>query len=251
MFFQGRGNGQGAGTLAERDEDSITGSALPFCPDAVSVALSTDSFEHINKCGPVDTPDYRGIKSSKAELTLKWADAQDKMFAVASLGTQVVAGSGSVTTEQLPADLPAGFVWNLGGLSPHQNITALVFTPAMIADTDYTLDALNGTVTFLTDQSQSPTGPTAAYSYSDGASVTMLTASQKTYFFRYKFINKANVNQEGWLELYNVRFDPASLLDFMSDELQIMELKGTVLVDPSREVTDTDFGQFGRRINVD
>lgn len=248
MFFQGRGNGQGAGTLAERDDSSIIGSALPFCPDSVSVALSTDSFEHINKCGAVDTPDYRGIKSSKAEITLRWVDAQDKMFAVASLGTAVAGAGGSISNEQLPADIPVGFVWNLGGLSPHQNITALVFTPAMVVNTDYTLDAENGTVTFLTDQSGSPAGPVAAYNYTDADSVTMLTAAQKEYFFRFKFINKANSNAPGTLELYRVRFDPASVLDFMSDELQTFELKGTVLADTTRASTDTDFGQFGRRV---
>jgi hypothetical protein len=248
MFFQGRGNGQGAGTLAERDDTGIIGSAQPFCPDSVSVALNTDSFEHINKCGPVDTPDFRGIKSSKAEITLRWVAAEDKMFAIATLGTVSAGGAGTVTAEQLPANIPPGFVWNLGGLSPHQNITSLVFTPSMTLNTDYTLDAVNGTVTFVTDQSGSPAGPTAAYGYTDTGSVSMLTAGQKEYFFRFKFINKANANAPGTLEFYRVRFDPASVLDFMSDELQSFELKGSVLTDQTRAVDDTEFGQFGRRV---
>lgn len=246
MFFQGRGNGQGAGTLAERDVTSIIGAALPFCPDTVSIGLKVDSFEHTNKCGPVDIPDFRGIKSVAADLSLSWVDAEDKMFAVATLGTVITGGSGTVTAEQLPTSIPPGFVWYLGGLTPHQGITALIISGAT-SPADYTLDPASGKVTFLTDQSSSP-GPTAGYSYVDQNSVSLLTAAQKDYFFRYNFINKANNNDPGMLELYRIRFDPASLLDFMSDELQKFELKGSALADTTKLVTDTDFGQFGRRV---
>lgn len=254
MFFQGRGNGQSAGILIERDANGIIGAARAFCPDSVNLALATDSFEHINKCGPVDVPDYRGIKKVSATLTFSFANADDLMFALATLGTVTPAQSpGTVSGEIGPDNLVNGDVYYLGGLSTHRGITSLVVTdsatsPATaVLNTDYTLDAATGKVTFV-DVSGFNQPFVYAYGYTDVASVSILSAPQKSYFFQYNYINKANANDPGLMELYNVRIDPAATLDFMSDELQIFQLTGSALADTAKLSTDTEFGQFGRRV---
>lgn len=251
MFFQARGNTY----LATRDANGITGPFQMFCQDALSVALTTESFEHINKCGPVDQPDYRGTKSSSGEVTFSFATVEDKKFAVAVLGTVNAAevSPTPVTGELAPAGLVAGDIYFLGGLEHHRNITSLVVTDSatspgtLVVTTDYTVDVATGMVTIV-----DPSGFTQpfsfAYSYQDPASVSMLSAGQPEYFLRQENINKANNNDPGSVELYRVRFDPASLIDFLSDELQVLELKGSVLADPSKTISDTVFGQFGRRI---
>lgn len=254
MFFQGRGNGQGAGVLSERDANGIIGPAQAFCPDSVNVALATDAFEHINKCGPVDVPDFRGIKSVSATLTFSFANADDLMFALATLGTVTPAQSPSTVSGEVgPPNLANGDVYYLGGLSTHRGITSLVVTDSatspgtLVVTTDYTVDPVTGAVTFV-DVSGFTQPFLFAYGFTDVASVSILSAAQKSYFFQYQYINKANANDPGILELYNVRVDPASTLDFMSDELQIFELTGSALADTSKLSTDTEFGQFGRRV---
>lgn len=249
MQFQGRGTTYAAvrGTLG------LPGPYSAICQDSFNVGLTTESFEHINKCGPVDVPDYRGTKSVSGEVTLSFSDVADKKFAIGVLGT-VNAAEGSPsseTDEPLCESAEAGDVFFLGGLNQHRNITSLVLTDngspggTLTVTTDYTLDAASGKVTFVT----APDGDVSAtYSHQDPASVSMLSAGQPEYFLRFEGINKAATNAKGSVELYRVRFDPASLIDFLSDELQIMELKGTVLADAEKEVTDTEFGQFGRRI---
>lgn len=251
MKFQGRGNSY----LATRDDNGITGPAVLICQDALSIALTTDSFEHINKCGPVDQPDYRGTKSSSGEVTFSFTDLEDKKFAIGVLGTLTpAAGSATPVTGELgPAALAAGEVYFLGGLSRHRNITALVIqdsasSPAtLVLTTDYTLDASTGKVTIV-DPSTFTQPFSFAYTHQDPASVSMLSAGTPEYFLSFENINKASANDPGSVELYRVRFDPASTIDFLSDELQVLELKGSVLADPSKAVTDTEFGQFGRRI---
>lgn len=251
MFFQGRGNTY----LATRDDVEITGPALLFCQDALSIALTTDSFEHINKCGPVDVPDYRGTKSSSGEVTFSYATVEDKKFAVGVLGTVNAAEVApvAVTGELAPAGLVAGDVYFLGGIENHRNITSLVVTDSatspgtLVLTSDYTFDASTGMVTIV-DPSGFTQPLSFAYSHQDPASVSMLSAGSPVYFLRFENINKANNNDPGSLELYKVRFDPAALIDFLSDELQILELKGSVLADSAKAVTDTEFGQFGRRI---
>lgn len=249
MKFQGRG----VTYAAVRGTNGVPGPFVAICQDAFGVGLTTDSFEHTNKCGPVDVPDYRGTKKVSGELTLSYADVADKNFAIGVLGTVNAAagGTSAVTDEVAPGPFAIGDVLFLGGLDQHRNITAATLTDAgspggaLVADTDYTLDAASGKVTFLT---ATDGDVSSDYTHQDPASVSMLSAAQPEYFIRFEGINKANANTKGSVELYRVRFDPATNMDFLSDELQIMELKGTVLADDTKAVDDTEFGQFGRRI---
>lgn len=242
MFFQGRGNVHLAEVV-----DGVPGAyKLHICPDTYSVELNTDSFEHTNKCGPVDVPDYRGIKTASGKLSLSFANVENANYALAVLGTVSVAAAGSVVAEELPGDLADGDIWFLGGLERHRGITALTIS-GMVETTDYVLDAASGKVTFVDNQAVSPP-PTASYSYSDPASVSMLSAAQKEYAAMFENINKANSNDPGSIELYRIRFDPASNMDYLSDELQIPALSGSVLADLTKDSADPEFGQFGRRV---
>lgn len=250
MKFQGRGTTY----LAERD--STTGKPKAFtaiCQDTFAVSLATESFEHINKCGPVDVPDYRGTQSVSGTVTLSYTDVEDKKFAIGVLGTLTPADTGSVTNEAFPAGLAIGDTVFLGQDQRHRGITSLVIRDAdspgdaLVLNTHYTLDPETGNVTFLVVAGF--TQPFEAdYSFSDPASVSMLSAAQKEYFLMFEGINKANANDKCSIELYKVRFDPAANMDFLSDELQVLELTGTVLADEFRSTSDTEFGQFGRRV---
>lgn len=250
MKFQGRGNTY----VQKRKSDGTLGPAIKFCQDAFALALATESFEHINKCGAVDVPDFRGSKGSSGTLTLSYTDVEDKKFAIGVLGTvNAAAGSpSSVTNEEIP-EAEDGAFYFLGGKSRHRAITSLVIEDSstvpqtLTLDTHYSLDAVSGRIEFL--DVESFTLPLVAdYSHQDPAHVSMLTAAQEEYFVSFENINKANSNDPGSVELYRVRFDPASNIDFLSDELQVLELQGTVLADPDVDSSDTVLGQFGRRV---
>lgn len=245
-FFQGRGT-----VYLAKVVDGVPG---PFnkeiCTDSIAVSLQTTPFSHINKCGPVDVEDFRGTKDQSGTLNLTFANAEDFLFALGVLGTVTAAGgSDTVSGEELPTDILAGDVYFLGQptLTRHRAITTLVLSGGLVLNTDYTLDAATGKVKFLTDQSGSP-AITASYGYTDPQSVSMFTSATDEYALMYEFINKANSNNPGSLELYRVRFDPISNLDMQSDELQIFDIKGSVLADLTKSATDTEFGQFGRRV---
>lgn len=250
MLFQARGPVY----LRELNTTTLVpGVAFEICPDSVSVTMSVEKWSHMNKCGATDVEDGRGINALSAEITFSFSHVQDKNFALAALGTINAVGSpGTVTAEALPAGIVAGDVYFLGGKERHRTITTLTIKDdaspqaTLTADTDYTLDAVTGKVTFLTSIGTQPY--VAAYGYTDPASVSMLTATQKEYAFDMEYINKQNSNDKGSLELYRVRFDPADGLDFLSDQQQTLTLKGSCLADTTRDSTDTEFGQFGRRV---
>lgn len=246
MLFQGRGNLYLQEIVADANGDETLGPAITLCTDELAIQMSTDSWTHTNKCGAVDVEDGRGTKKNSASISIALADMADNTFALGALGVINIAGSpGTVTDEELPGNLADGDVWFLGGKTRHRNITALTIS-GMTVTTDYTLDAVSGKVTFVGDQSASP-APTASYGYTDPQYVSMFTGAAKNWMGSYEFINKQNSNRPGSLELYKLRFDPASSLDFQSDEAQIMSISGSALADTSRP-DDTELGQFGRRI---
>jgi hypothetical protein len=245
MFFQGRGTCY----MSELDANLSPGVYnINLCTDSFAVSLATDTGTHINKCGAVDVEDDRFTKSVSGSIDITFADVAEKNFALATLGWITAQGSpGTVVAEDLPgAAIEVGDIWFLGGLKRHRNITGLTLG-SLVANTDYTLDAGSGRVTFLTPQGGSPVLQ-AAYGYTDPESVSMLSVPVKSYAFMYEDINKRNSNKKGSVELFRVIFDPASNMDFQSDELQILALKGSVLANTSLDGSDLEFGQFGRRI---
>ncbi|MBS0242255.1 MAG: hypothetical protein JSS20_08760, partial [Proteobacteria bacterium] len=144
----------------------------------------------------------------------------------------------------------AGDVFLLGGKTPRGHVSSVSLVTAgspstsLTVDEDYTLDATRGEVTFLTDQ---PDGVVADYSYVPKEKTSLLTAGQAEYQVTFDYINKANDNQPGRFVVYRVRFDPAKAIDMLSDELQVLELDGSVLADLDRDASDEEFGQFGFR----
>lgn len=243
LFFQGRG----PGFLQEIQSDGSLKQAIQICLDGISIDMGVQGeWEHINKCGINDVVDASGDNGYSAGLDITFANMEDKLFALGALGYVNPAGSpGTVSDEELPGDLADGDVWFLGGKTRHRAITSLVIS-GMVADTDYTLDAASGKVTFIGDQSASP-APTAAYGYTDPQFVSMLNAPVKHYMFSYEFMNRQAANDPGSLELYKIRLAPASSIDFMTDKEQSMSLKGKALADTDR-AADGDLGQFGRRV---
>ena len=249
MKYQGRGPTY----LAEVDANGGIGPFKKLCTDTFSVGLAVENWEHINKCGPVDAVDASGQKSVSGTLSLSFSDVEDLNFARAVLGTVVAAevSPTAVTGEEFADDMIAGDYWFLGGAEQNRNITALTITdsaspPASLTlGTHYALDAASGRVDILSVAGK--TQPfVAAYSHQNPASVSLLSAPQKSYFVRMEALNK-QTNEDGSVELYLCRFNPASNIDFQSDEGQILELTASVLADQNRPI-DPDFGQFGRRV---
>jgi len=235
--------------LRELDDDLEPGVARAICPDTVTISPKVDSWTHVNKCGPTPVEDARGINSLSCEFAMTFPTREARDQALATLGTVVAGSSGTVTVEALPNPIAVGDVYFLGGKERHRNITNLVLG-ALVANTDFTLDAVTGKVTFLTDQDASPP-LNAAYSYDDPKSVSMLTAASKEYAMDMEYIDKQRSNRKGSLEIFRLRPDPADSLDFMPDKEQSLSIKGSCLADTSRDATDTVLGQFGRIVNLE
>lgn len=255
MFLQARG----PGVFQElTSSGAVVGLGKEICLDSINLDTGVEGeWSHKNKCGEVDVEDASGYDSLTATLTLSFADVQDKNFALAALGEKVAAAGGTSTVlfEEIPSGVLVGDVWYAGGKNRHFNLTAVTVYqgngsptgPALVLNTDYTLDAARGKIKFLTAQAS---GALISYTHQDPASVSLLSTGVKNYQFSMDYYNRLNNNQKGTLVLYNIRPNPASGMDFMSPQNQTLTLTAKVLADLTRE-PDDELGQFGFRSNVD
>lgn len=251
MKFQGRGKTY----LAPRDGDGNVGPVtLELCTDTLVLGLQEETFEHFNRCGAVDVVDFRGTKSQGATITMTVPEiADEELMAVGMKGRiDPASSSGSVTDEILPDDIIDGDSYFLGGNDPHQDVTSVVITdsagsPATLTvDDNYTVDAETGRVNFL-DTAGFTQPFKASYGYTDRKQVSFFTAPTLEYMLTYDYINKANANRKGLVQLWKTRFSPFDNLDLQPDELSIPTVTGAALADENRD-DDDRLGRFGRII---
>lgn len=176
-------------------------------------------------------------------LTLNWLSADN--LALGLYGTVTSAIAGTVTAEALPADLVEGdqIVLARAGVTDLV-ITDSTGTPATVDPGDYTLDPGGSGVVTLNDVASYTQPLKAAYSYAGGVDVTMFTAPAPERFLLLDGINTLDGSRVK-LQLYRVKFNPASNIPAINDSFGQLELTGAVLYD-AEAAADTALGGFGK-----
>jgi hypothetical protein len=159
--------------------------------------------------------------------------------------TNTVA-TGTIAAEVLPAALVTGSIVKL--VQPFVSsvvLTDSASTPATVDAADYQLDADGGMIRLL-----DVTGYTqplkAAYSYAANETMALFSQAKTGYELVFSGVNTAMGNTPLRVELYNVEFDPAENLDLISEKANVFTLKGSMLVDSTKDANDPLLGAFGR-----
>lgn len=192
-------------------------------------------------------------KKGTVDMTLMSLSPENLAWVLHS--TVVKRAAGSVTGEELPADLMAGDVIRLA----NPGVSELIITdssgaPAELAPQHYALRANGayGEVQLLDLPNPAPTQPfKAAYDYAATKQVGIFTAAQPVVALRYKGINLAEGGAPVIVELFKVSTDPLQELALITDGNSVagMPISGGILRDSSRPNTG-DLGQFGRIIQL-
>lgn len=225
--------------------------ALRWVDDAsqLQVSLSVDTSERQESYSGNRLTSVRLQKAKKAEFTLTLNAFSKENLVLAVFGTPIDVATGTVTAEPFPANLAVGDVVALD----HRDISTLVIsdstsgTPKVLVEgTDYSIEsAAGGLVKLLSLGSPAYTPPfTAAYSYAASLRVPMFTQGAPERYILLDGINTVD-NSRVRVRLYRGVFDPASQLNFISDDLASLELKGGILFD-SLNAADANLGGFGR-----
>jgi hypothetical protein len=239
--------GQGKVALVERNADGSTGKVL-YVGNVPSLKLSlkTDKIEHYESTSGLRQQDRSIIKTLGAEVSVTFEEITKENAEVLLYGDTRTIASATAQTETLPTGIIAGETYLLKG----QNLTNVTVhdsagTPALVAASNYEINATFGTIKFISVGSftqpftvQSDRGAVKA--------VPMFSNQGKERYLRFEGINKANdVDSNVLIEVYRLKFDPVKDFDIINEDLAKFELSGSALVDNTR-AADANLGKFGR-----
>lgn len=241
---------QGVVQLGKRDANGAVKSYFDVGnAPKISVSLSTETEEITESTSGQRLPLARLEKKRSAEVSLDLHNFDKRTIELLLRGEQTSAIAGTVTAEAMPAAMVAGDIYRTAkAFISSVVITDSTATPITVATTDYSLDLDAGLIRLL-----SVTGYVqplkVAYSYAGADFNAMFTAAQAEYTLMFSGVNTADSNKPVLVDLYRVVFDPAENVDFISENANVFTLKGSLLVDSTKDAADTTLGQFGRVIN--
>jgi hypothetical protein len=203
--------------------------------------MSVNKVEHRESYSGQNLVDLSYITEKTASLTATLEEFSAFNFSLCLNGTSKTIASATGKTV-VYSKLEIDKTYLLGG---DINTKAVVIEnnsgTALVAGTDYTLDAQRGSFTMLKTVTG---GGTAEYDV-DGYELTSLfTKPDDEYWVRFEGLNMADNGAPTVVDLYRVKFDPAQNLGLISAEIAQFQLNASPLADDTRPMDD-DMGQFG------
>jgi hypothetical protein len=132
----------------------------------------------------------------------------------------------------------------------HPGVSSVVIAGATLG-TDYTLDAVNGSVTVLPGSTAIPEGTplttTVSYTYADyNGKVEAFTTGQRYYTLRLQGRNTAQGNQPVIVTCHQAALDMAKAFSLIERKHQTFEIDGMLLQDTTKPLPQaaTDLSQF-------
>lgn len=244
---------QGDVYVATRD---ALGNALAFRPlgdvPSIEIALATETVDHFESQSGNRLQDGRLQLGKTAGITLQFGHWTRKNLALGLYGSDAVIAPGSVSAEQLPADLVVGDVFKLR----QQQISSLVLTdsagtPAnLVEGVDYEIvSAAHGTGRILNLGAYIQPF-LADYEYQGGTKIALFDSAPPELFLKVDGKNTAEAFAPILAELYRVVFDPIGSMQLIHNEgYGQLEMTGSVLYDASK-AADAELGQFGRVVEI-
>lgn len=234
-----------------------------------SITGQTGGFEHIGDCdgftisGAEETLTFNESMSGKRAQVLNLTLSTDLSFTLnirnidganlarAFYGTTGSSAGASVTGEAIVAYNGKMTPLKYPGVSS-VTVTKTSGSTPLVAGTDYTLDAVNGTITILPGSTVVPAGAgvpcTVNYTYAAYTSkVEALVSDSQEYVLRFEgksqFDNKAQI-----ATFYRAKPGIAAALDLIGTDVAVLELTGALL--PAQEITTAGESQYFDYVQV-
>ena len=209
----------------------------------MTVSLETESVEHTESFSGQRLPYGRLTTKKSATATLTLFEAKADNLALALYGNKVPVTAGTVTAEELPEATDG----NLVELD-HAIVSALVLTDStgtpitLVEGEHYAIENAAGGLIRLIDTTGLTKPIKAAYSYAAADRTGLFTTTPPERFLKMVGVNTLN-NAPVIVDLYRVRFDPASELALHHEEFGSFELSGSLLAVSG--LMDGALGGFG------
>lgn len=214
--------------------------------DSLEVSIDRSYTEHYESKTGNRSLCHRGIDQTSWTMTMNTFDFEKEALARALVGTaETVAGS-SVTDEAFTVIGSGTIVF-----TEHPDVSAITITntagsTTLVADTDYSINAKQGMVTFttaglakLTVSGSNKTG-LIDYTYAAYDKVEANMVGEQEYAVRFSGIN--TVNGEAIIaEIHRVSLSPASVLSLIGSDYAAYEMTGAVLADSTAGTGDSQY----------
>lgn len=234
--------GQGAVYVAPRASNgSINGGWTQLGDtDKLEITTSQDFVDDYESCsGNRNLALHLPIKTTW-NFNLDAKSFSKENLARAFYGTATAVASGSVTDEAVTA-------YALNQIVPlaHANVSAVVVqkgATTLVANTDYTLDAVNGTITIIlaTLVTPFPAALTVDYTYAAQERIDTATGTLSEYAFRFEGINLAT-KKTVIAKIHRVSLDLSKTLSLIGTEVNKFPMTGMLLPDPDAGVGDSQY----------
>jgi hypothetical protein len=240
------------GVIQVGRRDATTGAVTKYSDlgDAptLSISLKTEVEEVNESTSGQRLPLHRQETGKSAEVSLTLRSFDRRTLSLLVRGSAEDVAADSVTGEVMPSGLVAGDIVKLA----YPFVTNVVVkdsagTPVTVNAADYTVDAGGGMIRIV-----DPTGYTQPfkvdYDYAANETVALFTEGQVGYSLVFSGVNTARANEPIQAELYNFVPDPADNIDLITEKSGTFTLKGSLLIDSTKDADDPLLGQFGRII---
>lgn len=241
-------NGQGKVYLAHRASAGAIDGEWVFLGDSDSVEVTIDRSynEHTESCSGSRNVATRVVDSTTWTFTANTFGFDKTNLARAMLGEASSVTGASVTDE-------AFTVFGSGTMifTANPDISAVVITntagsTTLVADTDYTVDALNGAIVFtsaglakLTVSGSNKTG-LIDYTFAAYDKVKVNTTAEQEYAVRFVGVNRVN-NEAVIADIHRVKLSPASALALIGTENLSYELTGLIQADSTQGTGESQY----------
>lgn len=186
------------------------------------------------------SPLRRMTQATAATIELVTDEFNKKNFAQAVAGRVDVVAADAVTTINVvfPSGAAVGTVLGVG----KSNINTLVVTDStgspitLTLGVNYSVDLFSGEITILNLTTGGPFVQPLKAAFKQGAvDIIAGLAVPLTELWLTLAGTNADTGERGVLNAYRVRFDPAQVLDFITNDYQDYTLNGSVLIDSTKQ----------------
>ena len=224
-----------------------------------SPAFATEKLEHKEAYTGQRLNDLTLTTANNSTFSATLEDWSPENLALAVRSNVAKTSAGAPVAAEPHLD-GVGAVLEVGGVITlrHPKVSSVVVkdstavTPkTLVVNTDYTVDAAFGTVTFIGNPASFDLPLVVDYTHAGALTVVpFFTAGIKEVAVRFEGVNTADNNKRVLAELYRVALDPTAELGLITEELGTFTLEGNCLIDNTKN-DDVLFGKFGRVLYLD
>lgn len=206
--------------------------------DGFTLTPTVQKVEHMESMTGKNRKDKVLETGQSLQVSVRLENINVDNLALAIFGTSAIISEGTVTGETHTAHKGYSFFLNRINVTAFTSLSFGATPTSGVLGTDYNVNLKSGEVYIPSTSSISDaTEVTCAYTAGATKRISGYTATNTELWLRYNGLNMADDLKPIAVEVFKVRFNPASVLDFIKNNFpgMVLELTGEALYEPLLE----------------